>query len=66
MGPENLGKNLGKNLQYFVQGQAIAWDYCTQQTAGIGPDNHSSVSKDIDLFIICTLSLPKLPDHTQL
>ena len=32
----------------------------------IGPGNHSAVNRDVDLFIIWTLSISKLPDYTQL
>ena len=38
----------------------------TQKTARIGPDNHSAVNRDVDLFIIWTLNISKLPDYTQL
>ena len=64
----------GLNIWKFGQKRKIFWKRVgdglrlspTKKTARIGPDNHSAVNRDVDLFIICTLSISKLPDYTQL
>ena len=56
----------GQKYTVFWKRAGIAWDSCTQYTASIGTDNHPTVHIDTGWFIICTLNMTKLPDHTQL